>query len=122
GCGPFTDHVVASGAGLCGGAVSATNSCTTTISSTPCINVTKTCPGSIVYGTTSYVVSGVVTNCGNVPLVGVTVVDDNGTPGNAADDITINIGSIAIGGTAPWTATNSVPVGCGPFTDHVVAS
>jgi hypothetical protein len=64
----------------------------------------------------------VVNNCGNVPLVNVTVVDDNGTPGNPADDITINIGSLAVGGSAPYSANNTVPVGCGPFTDTVVAS
>ena len=121
-CGPFTDTVQVVTADLTGFTVTNSASAICTITTTPCIGVTKTCPGSIVYGTTNYVVSGVVTNCGNVPLIGVTVVDDNGTPGNAADDITINIGGIPVGGSFPYSATNTVPVGCGPFTDTVVAT
>jgi hypothetical protein len=121
-CGPFSDTVQVVAADVTGYTVTNTASTVCSITTTPCISVTKTCPGSITYGTTSYIVGGVVTNCGNVPLVGVTVVDDNGTPTNAADDITITIGSLPIGGTAAYSATNTVPVGCGPFTDTVVAS
>src|SRR5207302_2014067 len=65
----------------------------------------------------------IVTNCGNVPLVGVVVVDDNGTPGNPADDITIPIGYLDIGASAPWTATNTLTgTSCGPFTNTAIAT
>jgi formylglycine-generating enzyme required for sulfatase activity len=82
-----------------------------------CISVTKTCPTNIVYGTTSYVVGGVVNNCGNVPLVGVTVVD-----ASPSGSITISVGTLAVGGSAQYSTNNTVPVGCGPFTDTVTAS
>jgi uncharacterized repeat protein (TIGR01451 family) len=123
-CGPFTNNVTATGLAplTIPATVSSTASAVCTVISSACINVTKTCPTNIVYGTTSYVVGGVVTNCGNGTLVGVTVVDDNGTPGNPADDIMINIGSLAVGGSAAYSATNTVPVNCGPFTDTVVAT
>lgn len=46
----------------------------------------------------------VVTNTGNVPLTGVEVVDDNGTPNLAADDITIATGvSLAVGESRTFT-------------------
>lgn len=123
-CGPFTNNVTATGIAALTTPVTAisTASAVCTIITAPCINVTKTCPASIPYGTTNYVVGGVVTNCGNVPLIGVTVVDDNGTPGNPTDDISIFIGSLPIGGSAVYSATNTMPAACGPFTDTVVAS
>jgi uncharacterized repeat protein (TIGR01451 family) len=109
-CGPFTDTVLATGTGVCGGAVSSTNNCTTTVTTSPCISVTKTCPTSpLAPGTTSYPVSGVVSNCGNVPLTGVIVVDDNGTPGNPSDDTTNFIGTLGVGAFSTWQATNTVP-------------
>jgi hypothetical protein len=124
-CGPFTNHVTASGTAsqlTIPAIVSDSASAVCTVVSSPCINVTKTCPASVPFGTTSYVIGGVVTNCGNVPLVGVMVVDDNGTPGNLADDVTINIGSIGIGGSVPYSATNTAPGSCGPVTDKVIAT
>lgn len=123
-CGPFTDRVVATGTGLCGGVVNATNNCTTTVTTAPCIGVTKICPSqALPIGTTSFVVSGVVTNCGNVLLTNVVVVDNNGTTNTSADDIIISIGNLAAHGSAPWIATNTVPNGfCGPVTDQVTAS
>jgi len=123
-CGPFTNTVIATGIAPLSNPVNVSDSASAvcTVVTSPCIGVTKTCPGSIPYGTTSYVIGGVVTNCGNVPLVGVTVVDDNGTPSTPGDDITINIGTIASHTSVPYTATNTVPVGCGPFTDKVVAA
>ncbi len=72
--------------------------------------MTKQCPPSpLACGTRTFVVNGVVTNCGNVPLIGVKVVDDNGTPGNPADDITVPIGNLAVGGSVAWQATNTLP-------------
>jgi SdrD B-like domain len=118
GCGPFTDTVTASGTDECNGSnITSSAQCTTTVTTAPCISVTKTCPTNILYGTTSYPVSGVVTNCGNVPLSGVTLVDAG--PGGS---ITISVGPLAIGGIATYSTNNTVPVGCGPFTDTVTAS
>jgi hypothetical protein len=89
----------------------------------PCIDVTKTCPASVEIGTTSIPFSGIVTNCGNVPLTNVVVIDDNGTPGNMADDITIVIGNLPVGGSAPYSGTNTIAAdSCGPLTDTVVAT
>ena len=123
-CGPFTDTVTVVAADLTGFTLTNSASATCTVVTAPCIGVTKTCPGTLPYGTTSYVVSGVVTNCGNVPLNNVKVVDDNGTPANTADDITILIpGGLPVGGSAPWQATNTLPAGfIGSVTDTVVAS
>src|SRR5439155_50490 len=88
-CGPLNDTVLASADSVCGGHFSASATCTTTVPTTPCVNVTKTCPATVPFGTTSIPFSGVVTNCGDVTLTNVTVLDDNGTPANTADDITI---------------------------------
>ena len=86
-CGPLTDTVVALGTGICGGDVqSQPKSCTTTITTSPCVEVTKTCPATVPFGTTSIPFSGTVHNCGDVPLTNVRVVDNNGTPANPADD------------------------------------
>ena len=41
-----------------------------------------------------------VTNTGLVSLVNVTLVDDNGTPGNTSDDTSFNIGNLAVGASA----------------------
>src|SRR5439155_22359544 len=89
----------------------------------PCIDATKTCPASVPFGTTSIPFSGVVNNCGNVPLTHVKVVDDNGTPGNTADDITIPLADIPVGGSVPYSGTHTVGADfCGPLTDTIVAS
>src|SRR5437667_61264 len=50
-------------------------SCTTTVPTSPCINVTKTCPATVPFGTTSISFSGVVTNCGDVRLAELTAED-----------------------------------------------
>jgi len=83
-CGPFTDTIVASGSDSTLLTVSATNTATCLVCTTPCIEVTKNCPATVAFGSTSYPVDGIVTNCGNVPLTGVVVTDNNGTPGNTA--------------------------------------
>src|SRR5258706_148620 len=41
-----------------------------------------------------------VTNTGNVTLTNVSVTDNNGTPGNTADDFTISIGTLGAGASA----------------------
>jgi hypothetical protein len=96
---------------------------TCNVCNNPCIDATKTCPSTVAAGSTSIPFSGIVTNCGNVPLTNVRVVDDNGTPGNAADDITITLPDIPVGGSVPYSGTHTIAAGfCGPFTDRIVAS
>src|SRR5438067_1225224 len=96
-CGPFTDTITARATASDGRPVTNTDPCivngvstgprspvpaTCNVCNNPCINATKTCPTTVPFGTTSIPFSGIVTNCGNVPLTHVKVVDDNGTPGN----------------------------------------
>src|SRR5439155_274677 len=98
-------------------------SCTTTTPTSPCIDVTKTCPATAPVRTTSIPFSGVVSNCGDVPLTGVKVVDDNGTPGNPADDITINLPDIPVGSSTPYSGTHTVAAKCcGALTHKYAAS
>src|SRR6185436_13535191 len=60
--------------------------------------------------------SGVVTNCGDVTLTGVTVVD------NHAGTV-LSLASLAAHASAPYSGTYT-PTGnlCGPFTDTVTAT
>ena len=90
---------------------------------TPDIAVDKFCTATINAGGSGIDVSfnGTVTNIGNVALENVTVVDDNGTPGNLADDVTINIGKLDAGDSAPYSGGFSVS-GTNTSTDNVVAS
>ncbi|MEX6500767.1 DUF7507 domain-containing protein [Pseudomonas zhanjiangensis] len=89
----------------------------------PAITVDKFCTASINGSGDAIDVlfNGMVTNTGNVALENVTVVDDNGTPGNLADDVTINIGKLNAGASAPYNGSFSVS-GSNTSTDHVVAS
>src|SRR5439155_694714 len=121
---PLTDTSVASCDSVLGRHFDSPKmSCTTTVPTTPCINVTKTCPATVPFGTTSIPFSGVVTNCGDVTITNVTVVDDNGTPANTADDITIHVADLLPHTSAPYSGTHTVgPNFCGPLTDIVVAS
>ena len=72
------------------------------------ISITKTCPSSSLNETETafvYTFTGTVTNTGISALHDVTVVDDAGTPGDAADDITFELGSLAGGASAPFSGT-----------------
>jgi hypothetical protein len=51
------------------------------------------------------------------------VVDNNGTPGNPADDTTATVGNLAVGESKPWNSTVSVPAGfCGNITNTASAT
>jgi len=85
----------------------------------PCIAVTKACvlpqAGCFEYGT-PVTVSGVVTNCGDVVLTGVTVVD------NHAGTV-LSLPSLAAHTSAPYTGTYTPTDNlCGPLTDTVTAT
>ena len=63
----------------------------------------------------------IVTNTGNIALSNVTVVDDNGTPGNTADDFTVGtIASLAPGATTTLMATGTAI--SGQYTNTATAS
>jgi hypothetical protein len=89
----------------------------------PAIAVTKVCTATLKGDGSGVDVlfNGIVTNTGNVALEDVTVVDDNGTPGDTLDDVTINLGKIDAGDSAPYNGGFGV-TGSNTSTDHVVAS
>ena len=79
-CGPFSDTVVACGTDTATTplqkTVCATNSATCLVCTSPCIDVTKNCAPSPVKPGDPQTISGIVTNCGNVPLTNVVVTDN----------------------------------------------
>jgi hypothetical protein len=56
-----------------------------------------------------------VTNTGEVDLTGVTVVDDNGTPANLADDYICVIGALPAGAADTATCDQAGTVAAGPY-------
>lgn len=74
-CAPVMDTIFVRGSDLFGGVVS--NTCSATCSNviTPCISVTKTCPGPVTVGA-NQTISGVVSNCGNVSITNIAVTDN----------------------------------------------
>jgi hypothetical protein len=101
-----TDHVVASGTDVLTGAevtANATANCSADVH--PAILVTKLCSATINGSGTGIdvIFNGTVSNTGDVILENVTVVDDNGTPGNPGDDVTlINNATLAVGASLPF--------------------
>jgi len=110
-CGGNTNTVTARGTSPCGAGVTNTATAICPVTENPCIGVTKTCD-TVVIGQANFV-TAVVTNCGNVPLHGITV----------TDNLYGSVGTIALlapGGTA--TLTKSVTNTCGTFTNIVTAT
>ena len=113
--GSVHDIALATGTPPVGANVTASDDATVTIPANPAITLDKTA-GAIVDvdgngpdagDTVTY--SYLVTNAGNVTLSNVNVVDDNGTPGNAADDFTINIpGTLAPGASTTVSSAATV--------------
>ncbi|MCC6075301.1 hypothetical protein ACFPTX_01620 [Pseudomonas sp. GCM10022188] len=85
----------------------------------PGIAVTKQCVDATAFDQ-PILFNGTVTNTGNVALLGVTVVDDNGTPGDTSDDVTFPIGDLAPQASANYNGSYSP--GTGTFTNTVLAS
>lgn len=84
----------------------------------PAIAVTKTCTVSGTAGAFVVSYSGTVSNTGDIPLTGVTVQDNQG---GAA----ITIGDLAVGGSAPYSGTYTLPAATAcntAVTDTVTAS
>jgi hypothetical protein len=116
-----TDIVVASGTDLVTGTpVQADASASCAADVLPAIDVTKQCTDAAAFGQ-AILFDGTVTNSGNVALLGVTVVDDNGTPADPSDDVTFNLGDLAPGASANYNGSYT-PSLAGFHTNTVVAS
>ena len=116
-----TDNVTASGSDVVTGTpvqASASASCAADV--LPAIDVTKQCTDAPAFGQ-PILFNGTVSNSGNVALLGVVVVDDNGTPADLADDVTFNLGDLAPGASANYNGSYT-PAVAGPATNTVVAS
>src|SRR4029078_9264600 len=61
-------------------------------------------PGPILVPGSTASLTYIVTNPGIVSLSSVSVVDDNGTPGNAADDFNASYSSGDVNSNGPWAA------------------
>src|SRR5262245_39278641 len=83
----------------------------------------NTAPGLFVPVGSTVTFTYVVTNTGNVPLSGVVVRDDNGTPGNLADDFNATLASGDANGnslldpTETWSFTATRTATPGQFTN-----
>src|SRR6185436_12976215 len=96
-CGPFRDTVSVTATPPDQRPVSASAQATCTVCTTPSITVTKVCLTPIVRAGQPISYRYCVTNNGAVPLQNVVAVDDSATPLNPADDITTQIGNLAVG-------------------------
>jgi hypothetical protein len=119
GCEPVTDTLKVRGNDVLGGLWEAQDSATCSNVVSPCITVTKICDN--VAAGLAIPFSGVVSNCGNVTLNNVIVVDNSGTPGNAGDDtIVFGPATLAPKAASPYSGSY-LPVDC-PSTNTVTAS
>lgn len=119
-----SDNVVASGTDVLGGApVSASASASCAADTNPAIAVDKLCTADINASGTGIDVSfsGTVRNVGDVVLTGVTVTDDNGTPGVTGDDITV-LGPIDLAPNESADYSGSFGASGSSSTDTVTAS
>ena len=116
-----TDVVIASGTDVIEGTpVQADASASCAADVLPAIDVTKQCTDAAAFGQ-AILFDGTVTNNGNVALLGVIVVDDNGTPADPSDDVTFNLGDLAPGASANYNGSYT-PLLAGFHTNTVVAS
>ena len=116
-----TDHVVASGTDVLTQTTPSANAeATCSATPSPFIEVTKQCTDAPAFGQ-AILFEGTVTNSGNIALLGVKVVDDNGTPGDTSDDVTFPLGDLAPQASANYNGSYT-PSSAGPSTNTVVAS
>ena len=88
---------------------------------TCCIDVTKTADKTQVCPSTPVTYTYVANNCGAFALNNVTLVDDNGTPGNTGDDVSVSIPVINYGDSFTTNLTFTL-TGPGPLTNTVIAT
>jgi hypothetical protein len=119
GCEPVTDTLLARAFDVFGAAVISSDSATCSNIVSPCIQVTKLCDNAAPGQAIPF--SGTVTNCGNVTLENVTVVDDNATPGNAGDDVVV-FGPVTLAPHTGGSYSGSYYAATCPSTNTVTAS
>ena len=121
-CGPYVDTFVASGADKCFGRIvtdSDTRACPSTNS--PAIRVTKSCPTTPTPPGGTNVISGVVSNAGNITLLNVTVTNVIDAIGQSR--LVFGPISLAPGASMTFTDKYIVPLdSCGPYRDTLLAS
>jgi uncharacterized repeat protein (TIGR01451 family) len=120
-CGPYRDTVLASGADKCFGRVVTsidTEDCPGTNS--PAITVSKSCPPNPVPPGGIMVISGVVSNAGNITLTNVTVTNVIAAIGQT--HTVLGPINLPPGTSLPFTDSYVVPLNsCGPFRDTITA-
>ena len=119
-CGPYTDTLTARGTSVCG--ISVTNSDTKSClgTNTPAIVVSKACPANPVPPGGLMVISGIVSNAGNITLTNVTVTNVIAAIGQS--HLVFGPTSLAPGQSAQFTDSYTVPLNsCGPYRDTVLA-
>src|SRR5207253_1883282 len=110
-CGGNTNIVTATGTSSCGTLATGTATNTCLVTESVCLAVTKTCQTAVVGQ--SQLISGTVTNCGNVALTNITVSD------NIAGAITNGV-TLAPGAAFPLH--DALPTSCGGNTNIVTAT
>ena len=122
-CGPYADTFAASGADKCFGRVvtdSDTKACPGTNS--PSIDVVKACPVGLLQPGQTNVVTGTVTNTGNITLNNVMVTNTIAALGNVSRRVFGPI-SLAPGAGATFSDRYVIPLdSCGPYADTFAAS
>ena len=122
-CGPYADTFAASGADKCFGRVvtdSDTKACPGTNS--PSIDVVKACPVGLLQPGQTNVVTGTVTNTGNITLNNVVVTNTIAALGNVSRRVFGPI-SLAPGAGATFSDRYVIPLdSCGPYADTFAAS
>ena len=110
-CVPTSDTIFVRGTDIAN--LTVTSQCSATCSNilTPCITVTKNCTGPVLPGA-AQVISGVVSNCGNVNLTNVIITD------NILGPVTV-IPNLAIGQSLPYSM--QFTAGCVGNTNTVTA-
>ena len=119
-CGPYVTALNASGMAPLDTPVLVTSSSSSqcSIAYNPAITVTKVCPPNRVQPGEVLVISGVVSNAGNIALSNVSVV--NSQP--AANTPLLGPITLAVGQSVAYTGSYTVPLdSCGPYSDTVRA-
>jgi uncharacterized repeat protein (TIGR01451 family) len=134
-CGPFTDTISATAVDVTGAALDNTTPCinpttgvstgtrppvtaTCLVCNNPCVQVAKNCgPAVIDVAAGTYTVSGLVTNCGNVPLTNIVVIDNITNANGVVFRVTIPLGNLDIGGSVAVPQQTISVTNCGPSSD-----
>jgi len=121
-CGPYPDTVQASGADKCfGRIVSSSNTQFCPGTNSPAISVKKSCPANPVPPGGTMVISGVVSNAGNITLTNVTVTNVIAAIGQS--HAVFGPANLAPGASVAFTDSYTVPLNsCGPYRDTVLAA